>query len=48
MKSKRQSKNADQINREEQIEAGENNKGDERLPETEEHYVNAMQMGGLI
>ena len=32
MKSKRQSKNADQINREEELEAGENNKGDERLP----------------
>ena len=47
IKSKEKGKNKDEIRRQNQLEVGEGNKAED-VAETEEHYVNALQMGGLL
>ena len=47
IKSKEKGKNKDEIRRQNQLTVGEGNKAED-IAETEEHYVNALQMGGLL
>ena len=47
IKTKEKGKNKDEIRRKNQLEVGEGNKAED-VAETEEHYVNALQMGGLL